>query len=83
MFQSLREKLRSFKKRVKEEAIEEDESEKTKTKAKGPVKRTRQKGGKKGVKGAKVKDEELLGDFEAGWTGKNLATWLIKFPPYE
>ena len=73
MFQGLRDKLKSFRRKAKDELLEDDETAvktKAKVKAKGKGKAGKVKKGAKGKKG--VEDTDLLSDYEGGWIGKKI-----------
>jgi fused signal recognition particle receptor len=80
MFQSLKDKLKSFTKKARKDLLDDDKSDpKGKAKAGAEGKKGRAKKGKKGAKGA-VKtgggsgsDADLLDGFESGWVGKKIS----------
>ncbi|UCH89251.1 MAG: signal recognition particle-docking protein FtsY [Thermoplasmata archaeon] len=73
MFQALREKLRSFKKKVKDDILEEDvPGDSVKGKKEGAAKKGKFKKRKKAGKGADTGDSELLDGYEGGWAGKKI-----------
>jgi len=74
MFQTLRDKLKSFRKKAKNELIaDEDATGKRKVKVK--VKAKNKSGGKKlpGSKGGGVEDQDLISEYEGSWVGKKIS----------